>query len=153
MSKEDDPITGKVAEVISDREVILNRGSSHGVRKGMYFNILDTSSVGIKDPDTGEPLGGFKRIKITVVAVDVAEKITLAQTFRTRRVNVGGQGPDLSAFNKLLSAPKYVEQPETFRVDEETPRPLSPKESIVKTGDPFEEGSAADADNARSVAL
>lgn len=156
MSNEaDDRITGKVAEIISDREVILNRGSSHGVVKGMYFNILDPNTIGIKDPETGEELGGIKRVKITVLAVEVAEKITLAQTFRTNRVNVGGKG-GFTAYTGLadmMAQPRYVEKVETLRLDPDGPKPMGASESAVAKGDPFELGAATDADNSRAVTV
>ena len=34
-------ITGKVARVNSDRELIINRGSEDGVVSGMYFYVKD----------------------------------------------------------------------------------------------------------------
>lgn len=146
-------ITGKVAEIVSDRELILNRGSEHGVRKGMYFNILDTATDSIKDPETGEVLGGFKRIKISVVAVEVAEKITLAQTFRSKTVNLGGQGMGLSVIAGAFTEPKYVERVETLKLDPSAPKPIGASESVVAVGDPFEQGVASDGDSARAVTL
>lgn len=146
-------ITGKVAEIVSDRELILNRGSAHGVEKGMYFNILDTTTDRIKDPETGEVLGGFRRIKISVVAVEVAEKITLAQTFRSKTVNLGGQGLGFSAMASMLSEPRYVERVETLKLDPSAAKPLGASESVVSVGDPFEQGVASDGDAARAVTL
>lgn len=143
-------IEGKVAEIVSDRELILNRGSDHGVEKGMYFNILDTATDSIKDPDSGEVLGGFKRIKISVVAVEVGPKITLAQTFRSKRVNVGGHGIN---FGSAFTEPRYVDRMETLKLDPEAPRPIGPSESAVNVGDPFEQGVASDGDAARAVTL
>lgn len=151
-SSEGAPISGKVAEIVSDRELILNRGRAHGVEKGMYFNVLDTKTEGIKDPDSGEDLGGFKRIKISVVAVEVAEKITLAQTFRSKKVNIGGRG-GLGGFTDMLTEPKIVERVETLKLDPNAAQPIGPSESIVAVGDPFEQGLATDADSARAATL
>ncbi|WP_271396279.1 hypothetical protein [Neomicrococcus lactis] len=145
-------LSGLVAEIVSNREIILNKGSKDGVREGMYFNVLDPSSVGIKDPVTGEDLGGIKRIKITVVAVEVAERITLAQTFRTRSVNVGGHFGGMDAID-MLRPPKFVERVETLRLDPKGPKPLGPSESVVVKGDPFELGDESDADASRSVTV
>lgn len=152
MSTELEKITGKVAEIVSDRELILNRGAEHGITKGMYFNILDPSSIGIKDPDTGEDLGGIKRIKITVVAVEVAARITLAQTFRTKTVNIGGSGM-MAGYTNMFASPKIVEKAETLRLDPDGPKPMGASESVVSKGDPFESGDAADANAARSVTI
>jgi hypothetical protein len=148
----DDKIVGKVAEIVSDRELILNRGSDHGVEKGMYFNVLDTATDSIKDPETGEVLGGFKRIKISVVAVEVAEKITLAQTFRSKTVNLGGQG-GLGSMVNIFAEPRIVERVETLKLDPTAAKPLGASESAVAVGDPFEQGVASDGDSARAVTL
>ncbi|CAH0255709.1 hypothetical protein SRABI83_03238 [Arthrobacter sp. Bi83] len=151
----DEPeVTGKVAEIISDREVILNRGLKDGVRKGMYFSILDPASIGIIDPDTGEELGGIKRVKISMVAVQVADRITLASTFRTRSVNVGGNArTGLETIAGMMSAPKYVEQVERLRLDATASRPLGESESIVAKGDPFESTDQASAESSPSVTV
>lgn len=147
-------IIGKVAEIISDREVILNRGRADGVKKGMYFKILDPAGIGITDPDTGEDLGGIKRIKIVVVAVEVADRLTLAQTFRTRSVNVGGSSDiGLSTIANLMAPVKYVEQVEKLRLDPSAGKPLGPSESVVSKGDPFELSDRAEAENSQSVTV
>ncbi len=49
-------IQGKIARVNSDRELIVNRGSDHGVKPGMIFRVKG-ADVEITDPDTGESLG------------------------------------------------------------------------------------------------
>ncbi|MFT2691017.1 hypothetical protein [Clavibacter zhangzhiyongii] len=111
-------LRGKVAEVVSDREVILNRGADHGVQVGMYFAILDPGAVGITDPDTNEPLGDIKVVKIVVRAIEVAPKITLARTFRTRTINVGGTGAlGLRGLASAMQEPNFVEKVEKLTLD------------------------------------
>lgn len=147
-------IRGKVAEVVSDREVILNRGSEHGVRPGMYFAILDPDAVGITDPETGEPLGDIKVVKIVVRATDVAPKITLARTFRTRRVNVGGTGAlGLSGFARAMQEPEYIEQVEKLTLDRNSPRKIDPNDSVVGRGDPFELATPEEVEDVRSITV
>lgn len=146
-------VQGKVAEVVSDREVILNRGSEHGVYPGMYFAILDPSAVGITDPDTDEPLGDIKIVKIVVRAVDVAPKLTLARTFRSRRVNVGGTGMGLSVFASALREPEYVEKVEKLTLDRNSPRKIDPKDSVVGRGDPFESATPEEVEDVRSITV
>ncbi|UAJ81239.1 hypothetical protein IT072_09800 [Leifsonia sp. ZF2019] len=147
-------IRGKVAEVVSDREIILNKGSDDGVREGMYFAVLNPDTVGITDPDTGEQLGGIRVVKITVRAVEVAPKLTLARTFRTRRVNVGGSaGGGVSALYASLQPPKYVEEVEKLRLDKNSPRKLDPEESVVLRGDPFETATSREVADVRSISV
>ncbi|MUU69735.1 hypothetical protein [Pseudarthrobacter sp. GA104] len=150
----DEVVKGQVAEIISDRELILNRGASHGVREGMYFKILDPKGFKVEDPETGEYLGGLKRVKVVVVATQVADKITLATTFRTKTINVGGENrTGLESIAKTLAAPKYVERVERLRIDPNAARPITPEESIVSKGDPFESTNRAGAEAAETVAV
>lgn len=146
-----DRIVGKVAEVVSDREVILNRGSNHGVEAGDYFAILDPDTVGVTDPDTGEALGDIRVVKIVVQAVEVAPKLTLARTFRTQTVNIGGSGIGLAGIANALASPEYVEQVETLILDRNAPRKIDPKDSVVRRGDPFESASPEEVEDVRSV--
>ncbi len=150
----DERIFGKVAEVVSDREVILNRGAKHGVRAGMYFAILDPSAVGITDPDTGEPLGDIKMVKIVVRAIEVGPKLTLARTFRTRRVNVGGTGAlGFGAIARGMQEPEWVEKVEKLTLDRNSPRKIDPKDSVVGRGDPFESALPEEVEDVRSITV
>lgn len=152
--KDEVVVTGKVAEVISDREVVLNKGYADGVREGMYFKILDPNAFNVVDPDTGEVLGGLKRVKVALVAKQVAERLTLATTFRTETVNVGGTfvtGLDVMA--KAITPPRYVEKVERLRYNQNAARPIDEKDSIVAKGDPFESTDQASAEISESVAV
>ena len=146
-------ITGLVAELVSDRELILARGSDHGVKTGMYFAILDPRTNGIKDPETGEELGGFRTVKIVVRAVEVAPKLMLARTFRSQTVNIGGSAAGLSSIANMINPPNYVEKVETLRFDDSSPRRIDPSQSVVAVGDPFEEVSPEEAEGVRSISL
>lgn len=149
-----DRIRGKVAEVVSDREVILNRGSIHGVAPGMYFAILNPHTVGVTDPDTEESLGDIRMVKIVVRAVEVAPKITLARTFRTRRVNLGGNGGlGIGGLASALREPQYVEQVEKLTLDKNAPRKIDPKDSVVDRGDPFESAEPDEVEDVRSISV
>ena len=84
------PIRGKVARVLNSREVAINKGSDDGVKIGMIFKILSTKGSEIEDPDTGEPLGSVDLVKTNVKVTVVQERIAVASTYRSYRVNVGG---------------------------------------------------------------
>ncbi|MFT2753990.1 hypothetical protein [Clavibacter sp. Sh2088] len=147
-------LRGKVAEVVSDREVILNRGADHGVQVGMYFAILDPGAVGITDPDTNEPLGDIKVVKIVVRAIEVAPKITLARTFRTRTINVGGTGAlGLRGLASAMQEPNFVEKVEKLTLDRNSPRKIDPKDSAVGRGDPFESAQPEEVEDVRSITV
>lgn len=55
----DDPIVfpAKVAKVQDETNVVINRGSNHGVKKGQRFMIYRVTDEMLQDPDTGEELG------------------------------------------------------------------------------------------------
>ncbi|WP_084075266.1 hypothetical protein [Demequina sp. NBRC 110052] len=145
----DDGVKGKVARIVSDREVILNRGLDDGVEVGATFYIFDANTVDVADPDTGENLGGVRRVKALVRAIDVAPRLTLARTFRTRKVNTGGTG----TFGTLLASPKWETKVETLRIDPQAGKPIADDEAVVAQGDPFEQTFDDDLDTAPSVAL
>ena len=127
------PIRGKVASVINEREIAINVGSAHGVNVGMYFNVLDVQDEEIKDPDTGEPLGLVERPKVRVKVTHVQEKLSVASTYRTQKVNIGGNfGP----FARELMPPEWIEKYETLRTKDKALSPLYEEESYVKVGDP-----------------
>ena len=128
-------IRGKVARVLNSREVALNIGSADGVAVGMYFDVMDAEGENITDPDTGETLGSIQRAKVRVRTIHVQEKLSLAATYRQRRVNTGGMLPGAS-FSKFLMQPEWVSEYETLKSTEKTREPLSEEESYVEIGDP-----------------
>lgn len=132
-------IRGKVARILNSREVAINRGSKDGVREGMYFDILDPVSEDIEDPDTGEVLGSISRPKVRVKVTRVEDKLCVASTYKSRKVNIGGTGRGFgfdTGFAKALMPPEWVVKHETLKTKETTWESLDEKESYVKTGDP-----------------
>jgi hypothetical protein len=71
------PIQGKVAAIVSEREIAINVGRKHGVKVGMQFTVLSSKDAEIKDPDTGETIGVLDREIARVQAIDVQELMTV----------------------------------------------------------------------------
>ena len=44
-------IEGKVAAILNERDLVINRGSDSGVQEGMRFGVVE-KDVPIVDPDT-----------------------------------------------------------------------------------------------------
>lgn len=87
---EDGRIRGKVAAILSARELILNVGSEDGVEIGMRFVILNSKGVNITDPDTEEIIGSVEVPKTVVKVVRIdSEHLSVARTFRTVRGTPG----------------------------------------------------------------
>lgn len=129
------PIRGKVARILTSREVAINLGSDDGVIPGMYFDILHEEGQEIQDPDTGDILGNIDRPKIRVKVTHVHGKLSLAATFKKKRTNRGGQYY-LEGLSKALMPPRWVTEYETFKTEEKTWENLDERDSFVKTGDP-----------------
>lgn len=131
-----DLIHGKVARILNSRELAINVGSREGVRIGMEFDVLDPKSQKIADPDSGEEIGSINRPKVRVRVGIVDDRVSIARTFRTTRVNLGGQGFDLNFIRRATQPPDWVTQEETLKTNESTWEDLDEEESFVNTGDP-----------------
>src|SRR5688500_11231837 len=84
-------ISGKVAAIMNERELVINRGAAHGVKVDMVFQVMDVP-VAVIDPETKEPLGTVSREKIRVKVTKVEPRYAVARTFETYQVNEGGPG-------------------------------------------------------------
>lgn len=148
----DDLIRGKVAQVVSDREVILNKGQNDGIREGMYFHLLERESVDITDPDNPDNvLGTVRKVKLAVEAVEVTERLTLARTFLTRSVNVGGTGIDAAKLFPSMRPPKYIEEVQSFKNDDENSLAKASQKPVVSIGDEFVEIEGGEDEAAKSI--
>jgi hypothetical protein len=72
-------ILGRVARIISEKEVVLNVGSDDGVTEGMEF-VIYAEGDHIFDPQTGEDLGPIETVKSRVTVAHVMEKMSRAKT-------------------------------------------------------------------------
>ena len=72
-------VTGKVAKLITANELVLNKGSSSGIKAGWKVWIFDESVSDIKDPDTGEDLGQLPRYSVQLDVVTVGERASIAR--------------------------------------------------------------------------
>ena len=99
-----EPITGKVAAVLSARRLVINRGADHGVEHGMRFRVLE--SVNITDPDTGERLGELPREVARVEVIDAQPRYAVAHTYET----YASSPSPASALSSLVSALNVVRE-------------------------------------------
>lgn len=129
-----EPIRGKVADVLTTREVAINRGTRDGVDVGMIFRILSTTGTEITDPDTEEVLGSVELTKVKVKVTIVQERMAVASTYKRRRINEGGKGIGIDY--RLFEPPKWVTRTETLHTDEATREELAEHDAFVSRGDP-----------------
>ena len=74
-------VEGKIAEVLNEREVAINRGKDHGVKMGTRFKLMET--LRIKDPDSKNIIGEITREKLRVKVVQLEQSLSIASTYET----------------------------------------------------------------------
>lgn len=130
-----DPIRGKVAHLVSSREIALNIGAESGVRVGMRFAIHGQRGRPVLDPDTNEKLGELPLTKAVVKVVRVdGKKLATARTFRTIPAVPGLA--DLVYKNSLSGQAESVE---TLTLDPSHKKADDDLDKTVRVGDPVVE--------------
>jgi len=85
-------IEGKVIQVLSPMEIVINRGSSHGITGESKFIVFEMGAE-IKDPDSGESLGQLEIVKGKAEAKHVQEKMSTLRSFERKKVPRDRQRP------------------------------------------------------------
>ena len=132
-----DPIRGKVAKILSSQEVALTIGEMQGVETGMIFEIM-YPGYEISDPDTGAVIETVELPKARVKVTRVYAKVSIAATYRSKRVNVGGMGLG-TGIDMLFRPPKWETRYETLKTKgsfESAVEEIAEADSYVATGDP-----------------
>lgn len=71
---------GQVADILNDREVVINLGSQNGIESGHKFVVFSLGDE-IPDPNTGESLGRLELIKGRGEVVHVQQKMCTIKTY------------------------------------------------------------------------
>jgi len=118
-------VEGKVAEIKNQYQIVINRGTEHGVEEGMRFLIYELGRE-LEDPDTGTSLGPIEYAKAKVKVSYVREKYAIAETYEI----------DNNRIIKLY--PFSGERKKLPLSDDDRSRLLTDDDSclIVKKGDP-----------------
>jgi hypothetical protein len=69
-------IEGKVAKIVDESTVVINRGADSGVAEGMRFVIVAQGDE-VMDPDTGRSLGTWEVVKGYLSATHVQPKLAV----------------------------------------------------------------------------
>lgn len=72
-------VEGKVAKVLANNEIVINRGRAQGVRKGMMFEVFSPDGEEVWDPDTGETLGTVEDVKARAEVTEVKDRLAVAR--------------------------------------------------------------------------
>ena len=125
--EEMEEIEGKVAKIMDEYTVVINRGSEHRVEEDMRFVIYELGEE-IKDPENDKSLGKFEHVKAKVEVVNVQEKFSTAKTYETHTMTM----PAIQALALVRGQTMRNELP----LDEETRAGLQKRPIIyVKKGD------------------
>src|SRR5918992_1989520 len=72
-------VEGKVAKILGNNEIVINRGRGAGVRQGMLFEIFAPEGEEVWDPDTGETLGTVEDVKAKAEVTEVKDRLAVAR--------------------------------------------------------------------------
>jgi hypothetical protein len=72
-------VEGKVAKILGNSEIVINRGKGEGVRRGMLFEIFTPEGEEVWDPDTGETLGTVEDVKAKAEVTEVKDRLAVAR--------------------------------------------------------------------------
>lgn len=125
----------KVAAILDNRRLVLSAGSAKGVKTGDKFMIYSAVGKEIKDPDSGKPLGELDIAKMPVKVIQSEEKFSVAETYRYREVNEGGNFNSLTTISNYLAPPKIVKEYDTFEIERSTRKEIDEIKSVIKIGD------------------
>lgn len=125
----------KVAAIIDNRRLVLTGGAQAKVKLGDKFQIYSPDGKQIKDPDTGEVLGNLEIEKMPVKVIEVEEKFAVAETYRYKETNVGGNYNSFGSISNYLTPPKIKREYDSFEVDKSTRKEIDETKSIIKVGD------------------
>ena len=126
-------IDGKIAKVLNTRELVINRGSEHGVAPDMEFAVMEPQ-FGILDPDTHESLGYMEREKIRVRVFETYPKFSLARTYETYTAHI----PSAYEQAELASRGRTVTRVRKLLTESsgQNASTIGQEGSTVKVGDP-----------------
>lgn len=123
-------VRGRVAAILSKREVVLNVGTDAGVEPGMRFVILNETGVAVTDPATGDEIGTVEVPKhvVKIVRVD-GPRLSVARTFRVIKGRPGLAGGNLFGPTPDRVEILNLEQGSTIKED------LEEDGAVVRIGD------------------
>jgi hypothetical protein len=80
-------VEGKVAKILNGGEVVINRGTTNGVKPGMVFEVFAPEGEEVWDPDTGETLGTVEDVKAKAEVTEVKDRFAVARLFEVEGAN------------------------------------------------------------------
>ncbi|MGH3085850.1 MAG: hypothetical protein ACRDSJ_00860 [Rubrobacteraceae bacterium] len=72
-------VEGKVAKILNNNQIVINRGRIDSVRQGMTFEVFSEGGEEVWDPDTGETLGMVEDVKARAEVTEVKDRLAIAK--------------------------------------------------------------------------
>jgi len=104
---------GKVVSIKDEYELVINRGSSHGVSSGETFLVVGIGDI-IIDPDTQEELERLELVRGKVKVIHVQHKISTVRSCEymkdsdIREIKKVSSPSHKTGFLSLISTPETV---------------------------------------------
>ncbi|MGP6173648.1 hypothetical protein [Corynebacterium sp. A21] len=128
-------IRGAVAKILSDQELVINKGTNDGIKEGDYVAVLPFAPETVEDPVSGDELGHLYRFKAALRVTQVSASLAIASTYKLRSVKVGGQG--MGALGISFQPPKWIDEVESFDFDDSADVSDSQSSDALRVGDEF----------------
>ena len=126
-------IKGKVAAVLNERDLVINKGSDDSVLEGMLFQVTQPD-FRITDPDSGAELGVIARDKIKVRVVEVHPQFSVAKTYETYSapaLSVSKRSSVIFPSRTATRVRKIIMEPDGRKTDT-----IGVEGSTIRIGDP-----------------
>ncbi|MBA2375166.1 MAG: hypothetical protein M3494_03365 [Actinomycetota bacterium] len=85
-------VEGKVAKILGNNEIVINRGRIDSVRHGMVFEVFTEGGEEVWDPDTGETLGTVEDVKAKAEVTEVKDRLAIARLQSGQQMPLGAAG-------------------------------------------------------------
>lgn len=101
-------IRAKVAKVLSNDELVINKGEVDGVEVGMIFEVSDERLDEIIDPDTGESLGSIDMPRALIGIVRTGRRAAFGRRFEGAMLfGIGANSYRSARPRGILGQPEY----------------------------------------------
>jgi len=133
-------IQGKVLRVLSDQDIVLDKGEEDGVNEGDYIAIVDEPISNIEFVRDGKDLGKLTTFKASLRITQVTANLSIASTYRMINVNVGGFGLGTTGainFSQFASPPKTEKRIQKIESDQSINAKISKRTVRIEEGDAF----------------
>lgn len=134
----------KIVRIISTTALIINAGTRQGIKKGDILTIMDPKGAPIVDPDTKQKIGILESIKANVVATEVYDNMTIAESEKENSNNFVPdyyktmKGSTLNGIKKSLGSLAPIPIQKDLNVDPNEIQGLPISKNPIRIGDPVQ---------------